>query len=51
MKIDALVDYGMDEDNPTSCIECGYRTELIQVDPKTQLHVCLHCKEIFVCSE
>ena len=51
MKIYDLEDYGIDEDQPTNCIECGCRTELIEVDQKTQVHVCLNCKEIFFCTE
>ena len=40
-------------DQPETCGQCGSRTEFIQVDERSQLHVCLRvdCQEIFVVEE
>ena len=40
-------------DQPETCGQCGSRTKFIQVDERSQLHVCLRvdCQEIFVVEE
>lgn len=52
MKISDLETFIM-TDQPTTCGQCGSRTEFLRVNVATQLHVCLKpgCREVFLVEE